>query len=102
MDKLFGLDRPSAHDEFTAVLTTTYDPVELSVIRSILEGENIPYRTRERGSGGMVSVIAGYSVFGTDILIPAELLDTATELLEAYRNGEDVQEDEIADGEDAD
>lgn len=95
MDSLFGFDKPSAHDEYTAILTTVHDPVELGILRSILEAEKIPYRVRERGSGGMVKVIAGYSMFGTDILVPAEALATAEELLDAYRNGE-VVEDEAA------
>ena len=94
MDSLFGFDKPTPTDEFTAILTTVYDPIELSIVRSILEGEKIPYRVRERGSGGMVKVIAGYSVFGTDVLVPAEALTLATELLDAYRNGEVVEDEQ--------
>ena len=67
MDAFFGFNKPAPTDEHTAILTTVYDPVELSVIRSILEGEKIPHRVRERASGGMVKVIAGYSVFGAAI-----------------------------------
>lgn len=91
MDHLFGLDKPASHDEYTAHLTTVHDNVELSIVRSILEGENIPYRVRERGSGGVVRVIAGYSMYGTDIFVPAEVLESATELLDAYRNGEVIE-----------
>ena len=40
-------------------------------------------------------IIAGYSVMGSDIFVPEELLEQATELLDAYRNGEDVEEDAI-------
>ncbi|MBR3893904.1 MAG: DUF2007 domain-containing protein [Clostridia bacterium] len=98
MDRLFGLDQPAPTDEYTAHLTTAHDNVELSIIRSILEGEEIPYRVRERGSGGVVKVIAGYSMYGSDIFVPAELLEKATEVLDAYRNGE-VIEEEDADGE---
>ena len=98
MDRLFGLDRPAAHDEYTAHLTTAHDNVELSIIRSILEGEMIPYSIKERGSGGVMRVIAGYSMYGTDIFVPTELLEKATELLDAYRTGEAVVED-AADGE---
>ncbi len=99
MDRLFGLDKPASHDEYTAHLTTVHDNVELSIVRSILDGENIPYRVRERGSGGVVRVIAGYSMYGTDIFVPAEVLESATELLDAYRNGESVEEDDLGDGE---
>ncbi len=94
MDSLFGFDKPVPLDEHTALLTTVHDNVELSIVRSILEGEKIPYRVRERGSGGMVKVIAGYSMYGSDVLVPKELLDQALELLDAYRNGEVAEDDE--------
>ena len=93
MDRFFGLDKPASTDKFTAILTTVYDPIELSVIRSILDGEKIPHRVFERGSGGVMKVVAGYSVMGSDVLVPAELLSMAQELLEAYRHGEIVEED---------
>ena len=92
MKDIFGLDKPAACDEFTAHLTTVHDNAELCVVRSILEGEKIPYRVRERGSGGMVKVIAGYSMYGTDIFVPKEMLPAAEELLEAFRNGVVVED----------
>ena len=101
MDHLFGLDKPAACDEFTAHLTTVHDNAELCVVRSILEGEKIPYRVRERGSGGMVKVIAGYSMYGTDIFVPKDMLSAAEELLDAFRNGEVVDGGDI-DAEEAD
>ena len=93
MDRFFGLDKVRAHDENAAHLTTVHNQVELSIVRSILEGEEIPYQTRERGSGGAVTVIAGYSMFGTDIFVPKAMLERANEVLDAYRNGENVEED---------
>jgi len=98
MDRFFGLDRPAPNDEYTAYLTTAHDNVELAILRSILEGEEIPYSVRERGSGAVVKVIAGYSMYGSDIFVPTALLEKATEVLDAYRNGE-VIEEEDADGE---
>ena len=101
MKDIFGLDKPAACDEFTAHLTTVHDNAELCVVRSILEGEKIPYRVRERGSGGMVKVIAGYSMYGTDIFVPKDMLSAAEELLDAFRNGEVVDGGDI-DAEEAD
>ena len=101
MKDIFGLDKPAACDEFTAHLTTVHDNAELCVVRSILEGEGIPYRVRERGSGGMVKVIAGYSMYGTDIFVPKDRLTAAVEVLDAFRNGE-VIADEDAHEEEAD
>ena len=97
MDAFFGLDKPMEAGKDTALLTTVHDSVELSIIRSILEGENIPYRVLERGSGGVVKVIAGYSMFGTDVFVPADMLETAQELLDAYRNGEVVEDESTED-----
>ena len=102
MDSLFGLDKPNINDENSALLTTVHDNVELSIVRSILEGENIPYHVRERGSGSSVKIITGYSMFGTDILVPTTMLDAATELLDAYRNGEIVDEDGLFSDEETD
>ncbi len=97
MDSFFGLDTPAKGDKDTALLTTTHDSVEREIVCSILTAENIPFRVVERGSGAMVKVIAGYSMFGSDIFVPASLLDQATVLLDAYRNGE-IVEDEFEDG----
>ena len=92
MDRFFGLDKVSAHDENCELLVTVNDNVALSVLRSILDGESIPYLIRERGSGSSVKIIAGYSMFGTDVFVPKSALERAREVLDAYRNGEDVEE----------
>lgn len=95
MDKhFFGLDKVAAHDENAAHLTTVHNEAELSIMRSILDSEQIPYAVRERGSGGAVKVIMGYSMFGTDIFVPKEMEEKAKELLDAFVNGEIVEDDE--------
>ena len=92
-DFLFGLDGSAKHDENLELLITVYDNVELSILRSILEGENVPYLIRERGSGSSVRIIAGFSMFGTDIFVPKTIIEQAKEILEAYRNAEPIEED---------
>ena len=92
-DILFGLDGPAKYDENLELLTTVYDNVELSILRSILEGENIPYLIRERGSGSSVRIIAGFSMFGTDVFVPKTIVGQAKEILEAYQNAQPVEED---------
>ena len=92
-DPIFGLDEPSVHDEYSELLTTVHDNVELSILQSILDGEKIPYRVNERGSGSSVKIIMGYSMFGTDIYVPKAVLEQAKEILDAYRNAEPVEED---------
>ena len=91
-DFLFGLDGPAKHDENLELLTTVYDNVEFSILRSILEGENIPYLARERGSGSSVRIITGFTLFGTDVFVPKTIYPQAKEILEAYRNAPPVEE----------
>ena len=92
-DFLFGLDGSAKHDENLELLTTVYDNMELSVLRSVLEGENIPYLIRERGSGSSVRIITGFSMFGTDIFVPKTIVEQAKEILEAYRNAAPIEEE---------
>lgn len=104
MDRFFGLDNASRQGENVSLLTTVHDDVEKNLLCGILEEEKIPYLLKDRGSGEAVRILSGFSVFGSDIFVPTELLEKAQELLDAYRNGEVVEEalDEIdGDGEDA-
>lgn len=97
---IFGLSKAkNKENEGMKLLTTTHDSIELSILKSILDGENIPYMVSDRGTGATMRIIAGYSMFGTDIYVPEEVFDSASELLDAYRNGEDVAEEEPVEGE---
>ena len=80
MDRLFGLDSVSSHDEGLELLMTVYDPAELMVAQSVLKDAEIPFLCKDRGSGGMVKVIAGYSVMGTDVFVRAEHAEVARAL----------------------
>ena len=44
-------------------------------------GENIPYLVKNRGSGTVVKVITGFSVFGADIFVLKEDIEKAKELI---------------------
>ena len=95
MDSFFGLDKVSAHDENLELLTTVYDQPSQMIIESILRDAEIPYLMKERGSGTAVKVITGFSMFGTDIFVLREQLETATELITPP---EDIEELEKLDG----
>ena len=89
MDRFFGLDTACAHDEGQELLMTVYNPSELVVIKSVLDDAQIPFLAKDRGAGGSMKVIAGYSVFGTDIFVLEEHLDTAKALFENVQLVED-------------
>lgn len=80
MDSIFGLDTPANIGEGFSVLTTAFSNEELAVIRSILEGAQIPYLAKPRGAGGVTSVIMGFSIYGTDIFVRDEDLEAAEAL----------------------
>ncbi len=96
MDRFFGLDRVHPGNENAVLLTTVHDSVEATVLCGILEGEGIPYCVKERGAGEVIRILAGYSIYGSDILVPKPLLVQAQTLLEAYRSdGQALSENEI-------
>ena len=99
MDRFFGLDKVSAHDADTELLTTVHDEIEKNLICGILEEEQIPYLCKDRGSGEITRILTGFSVFGCDIFVPRAAHAAAVELLDAYRNGEVVEDGSDLDGE---
>lgn len=76
MDKFFGFDGVSRHSEDMALVETVYDNIRLAIVRSILDGEKIPYVIKERGSNA-VSVITGGPLFGADIFVHKDSLEDA-------------------------
>ena len=82
MDRMFfGLDRPvDPHDENMALAETVHNNVRLAIVRSILDGENIPYVIKMRGSNA-VGVITGSPVFGADVFVHKDALEDAVAAL---------------------
>ena len=78
MDRMFfGLDRPvDPHDENMALAETVRDNIRLAIVRSILDGEKIPYVIKTRGSNA-VGIITGSPVFGADVFVHKDSLEDA-------------------------
>ena len=91
----FGLNKPTRRHDDLELLTTAYDNEQLAVLRSILESGDIPYMTKERGSGSSVKIIMGFSHFGTDIFVKRDRLEDARALLDAtFVDEQDVEQSE--------
>ena len=91
----FGLNKPTQRHDDLELLTTAYDNEQLAVLRSILESGNIPYMTKERGSGSSVKIIMGFSHFGTDIFVKRDRLEDARALLDAtFADEQDIEQSE--------
>ncbi len=93
MDSFFGLDSASKQ-EGLALVATIYNPAELAVIGSVLNSANIPFLAKDRGAGGMMKVVMGYSLYGTDIFVREEDAEMALELLAPVEDAEGEQNDD--------
>lgn len=100
MDTFFGLEHTHSQNEESELLTTVYDTTQLLMTQSILQEAGIPFLAKERGSGNSLKIIAGFSVFGTDLyVLPQHLslartllsLDSEEEAAEEQENGGDSQ-----------
>jgi hypothetical protein len=99
-DKLFGLDKPQKPaDPTSALLATAYGNEELAAIEALLRSAEIPYRLCDRGAGGVVRVISGYTMYGTDVFVREEDLETAKELLTPVEIDEEQTEDGVSEEE---
>ena len=77
MDRFFGLEKQvDPHDENLALVETVSNNVRLAIVRSILDGEKIPYVIKTRGSNA-ISVITGSPLFGADVFVHKDTLEDA-------------------------
>ena len=90
MSDLFGLEKPHniAPDDDVSHLITVYDVAVLGIVRGMLEDENIPYLVRERGTGSAMRILTGFSLFGTDVYVPADAYETAKGLVAGLEDAE--------------
>ena len=77
----FGFDKQvDPHDENMALVETVNNNIRLAIVRSILDGENIPYVVKMRGSNA-IGVITGTPTFGADIFVHKDALEDAVAAL---------------------
>ena len=96
MDFLFGLDKSTPPLKDLELLTTVNDQVYQSIIESVLTDNDIPFLTKEKGSGSAVKVIMGFSLFGADIFVLKSDIERARELLDelSAESDENTETDE--------
>lgn len=95
MDSFFGLDKSNPPMSDLELLVTVNDRIYQSIIESVLADNDIPFISKERGSGAAVKVITGFSLFGTDIFVLKSHIERARELLSELESAAaEVEEDE--------
>lgn len=89
-DPLFGLEKERDHrirgDGEVVLLTTVRDIAMLGLVRGLLEDADIPYLVHERATGSAMRIMTGFSLFGTDIFVPASALETARGLIAGFES----------------
>ena len=58
------------------------DRTMLSLIQSTLEENNIPYITKDKGTGGYLKIIAGASIYDTEIYVSDSDFEKAREVVD--------------------
>lgn len=82
LKKLFGLDGVAPHDPTTtAHLTTVYGNEQKVAVEALLRSADISYRCVDRGGGGVLRVVMGDTMYGTDIFVRPDELETAQALV---------------------
>jgi hypothetical protein len=94
MDSFFGLDKSSPPMSDLKLLVNVNDRIYQSIVESVLKDNDIPFFSKERGSGSAVKIITGFSLFGTDIFVLKRDFDRAKELMEILSSGDGEAFDE--------
>jgi len=64
------------------VLKTVSNNIEMTMITSILDDNDIPYIIKDYGAGGHMRIISGDSIpFRTDILVDKDIYERANEVI---------------------
>lgn len=76
-------EKENQDDEFELVLLKTIaNNYELEIIKSLLGDHDIPFIVRDHGVGGYMRVIAGVSMFQTDILVAKSMYERAKVIID--------------------
>ena len=94
MDRFFGLDTAPKREDVKLLVSVT-DHIYLAILEGILEENNIPYLTKDRGCGSVLKVVAGFSMFGADIFVLESDYDKAIALIETMPTEEEYKNAEI-------
>ena len=98
MDRFFGLDTP-ARQEDLALVHSFHDEVSVNMAKALLQDEEIPFLAKDRGAGGAMRVIAGFSMYAVDLFVRPEDAERASALMKALfdnAEGENNETDEEA------
>ena len=64
-------------------LRSISNEMELSMIKEILDDNDIPYFVKDHGAGGYMRIISGISLFETDVMVGKSDFEKAKELLKS-------------------
>lgn len=76
-------DNHSDEIELVLLKTITND-YELSLIKNLLEDNQIPYLVKDYGIGGYMRIITASSMYRTDILVEISSYEKAKEIIDEF------------------
>lgn len=84
-EKKDDIQRENTSNDFEMVLLkTASNNYELDLMKNLLDEHNISYILKDRGMGGYMRIIGGYSLYGTDILVERSSFEKAKEILDEF------------------
>jgi len=81
LKKIWGGNMSNKEDLELVLLKMANNKFELDIITGLLEDNQIPYIIQDKASGGYMKIIAGSSIFGSDILVEKSQYKEAMELI---------------------
>ena len=66
-----------------AFLITVNSEIDAVIVQDILKQNGIPSLKKHKGMGEYLTVVTGMSSLGIDIFVPASILESAKEIVEA-------------------
>lgn len=76
-------DKHSDEIELVLLKTITND-YELSLIKNLLDDNQIPYLVKDYGIGGYMRIITASSMYRTDILVEISSYEKAKEIIDEF------------------
>lgn len=68
-------------DDEMVLFKTVHDDVELALIKNILDEKQIPCHLKDLGISGYIRIIAGFSIYGTEIYVRESDFEKAMEAI---------------------
>ena len=83
--KKYDIQKENQSDDLELILLKTASSNhELNLIKNLLDEHEIPYILKDHGIGGYMRIVAGSSLYGTDILVEKLAFEKSKAILDEF------------------